>query len=216
MEKSSQKTASTGQVLELVSIINRALARAIKETDPCSEQVQKIIGKPGVIYKYFETLLSEGTKILKPIFTDRTFTIEDSSGEMLISEAKETFKSGISPDFTKLGLNKPTGAKPKRELAPHKMIHDATFAQMFSELSPDLDKIVMDQEQIIKFCKKHRALFCQEVCITFFLTKVDCRFFVICVTELSDGLDASVYPFDHNHVWNSENCHRVFAPKLEP
>ena len=95
------------------------------------------------------------------------------------------------------------------------MANDATFVQIFTELNSDLDKLVMTQAQIIRFCEKHPTWLRQEGCATFFLTKVKGEYFVVFVVVRADGLNVDVYRLEHDNVWNVSYLHRVVAPQLE-
>jgi hypothetical protein len=221
MEKSSQEKASFGQGLELANILNKAIANAVKKTGASSDDVQKLINKPGVIYKCVENLFSDSVvtkpSILKLISVGEKIMIESSDGKALISKAKNTFKSSIDFDFTNFKLNKAGIATYETLLDVYEMANDATFVQMFSELNSDLDKLAMTQAQIIRFCEKHPTWLRQEGYPTFFLIKVNGEYFVVCVSMGSGGLDVHVYRLEDDSVsvWGAEHRHRVVAPQLE-
>jgi hypothetical protein len=80
------------------------------------------------------------------------------------------------------------------------MVGDGTFVQIFTGISSDLEKLVMTQAQIIRFCEKHPTWLRQEGYATFFLTKVNGEYFVVYVSVNLDGLDVRVHRLENDHV----------------
>ncbi len=155
------------------------------------------------------------TSILKLISAGEKIMIESSDGKALISRAKNIFKSGIDSDFTIWELNETGVPTPETLLAVYEMANNATFIQMFTELSPDLDKLVMTQSQIIRFCEKHPTWFRQGGYATFFLTKIKGEYFVVNVRVRADGWRVVVGRLGHDGVWLASDLLRVIAPQLE-
>ena len=222
MEKSSQNNSSFGQGLELASIIIKALASAVKKTNADSDRVQAVIGKPGVIFQLIEGLFTEDEKtkknplILRLISGGQKIMIEALDGKAYISDAKKTFKSFIDGDFKDWGLNQSGPATAETLLDISEMVGDGTFVQIFSNISSDLEKLVMTQAQIIRFCEKHPTWLSQKGCATFFLTKVGEEYFVVYVFVRSGGLDVPVNRLGNDYVWHGEDRHRVVSPQLIP
>jgi len=221
MEKSSQNP-SFGQGLELAGIITKAIASAAKKTNADSDRVQAVIGKPGVIFQLIHNLFAEDGKIKKNpsiiqlISGGEKLMIEALNGKAYISDAKKTFKSFIDSNFKNWGLNHSGQATAETLLDVSEMIGDGTFVQIFTGITPDLDKIVMTQAQIIRFCEKHPTWLRQEGYATFFLTKVNGEYFVVDVRVYSDGLNVYVSRLESGHVWHGEYRHRVVVPQLIP
>jgi hypothetical protein len=217
MEKSSQD-ASFGQGLELAIIIEKALIGAIKKHNSNAQKVQELIEKPGPIFKSLEDLLAEKietkSSILKLISGSEKIMIEASDGKATIARAKNTFKSYIDNDFKNWGLDTPGLATPEILLDVHELIQDANFSQIFNSLNSDLDRLVLTQAQIIRFCEKHPTWLNQEGNATFFLTKVNGEYLVVRVSVLSDGLGVSVGRFGYGGVWNAGYGPRLVAPQL--
>jgi len=157
----------------------------------------------------------KSSSILKLISVGEKIMIESLDGKALISKAKNTFKSGIDSDFTNWKLNEVSTATSETLLAVYEMVNDAIFVQMFTELNSDLDKLVMTQAQIIRFCEKHSTRLRQEGYATFFLTKVKGEYFVGGVRVGAGGLGVSVYRLGYGSVWSASNILRVVAPQLE-
>ncbi len=219
MEKSSQNP-SFGQGLELAIIIEKAISNAVKKTNADSDKIQKVIGKPGVIFNFFESLLADSVEvkpsILRLISGGEKIMIEALDGKAYISDAKKTFKSYIDGDFKNWGLNQSGPATAETLLDVSEMTSDGTFVQIFTGITPDLEKLVMTQAQIIRFCEKHPTWLRQEGYATFFLTKVNGEYFVVHVRVYSDGLDVYVRRLGHDYVWYGGYRRRVVSPQLIP
>ena len=219
MEKSSQNP-SFGQGLELAGIITKAIASAAKKTNADSDRVQAVIGKPGVIFQLIEGLFAEDGKIkknpsiLQLISGNEKLMIEALDGKAYISDAKKTFKSYIDGDFKNWGLNQSGPATAETLLDVSEMTSDGTFVQIFTGITPDLEKLVMTQAQIIRFCEKHPTWLRQEGYATFFLTKVNGEYFVVHVGVFSGGLDVGVDRLESDGVWRGGDRHRVVSPQL--
>ena len=219
MEKSSQNP-SFGQGLELAGIITKAIASAAKKTNADSDRMQAVIGKPGVIFQLVENLFAEDGKvkenpaILQVISGGEKLMIEALDGKAYISDAKKVFKSYIDGDFKNWGLNQSGPATAETLVDVSEMVKDATFVQIFTGITPDLDKLVLTQAQIIRFCEKHPTWLRQEGYATFFLTKVNGEYFVVRVYVSSDGLRVLVRRLGLDLVWLAEYRRRVVSPQL--
>ena len=142
--------------------------------------------------------------------------IEALDGKAYISDAKKTFKSFINSDFKNWGLNQSSPATAETLLDISEMTSDGTFVQIFTGITPDLEKLVMTQAQIIRFCEKHPTWLRQEGYATFFLTKVGDEYFVVRVFVYSDGLRVYVDRLENGSVWSGGYRHRVVSPQLIP
>ncbi|MGE5425743.1 MAG: hypothetical protein ACM3PZ_01585 [Bacillota bacterium] len=140
--------------------------------------------------------------------------IEALDGKAYISNAKKTFKSGIDEDFKKWGLNQSGLATAETLFDVSEMSADGTFTQIFTGITSDLDKIVMTQAQIIRFCEKYPTWLRHYA--TFFLTKVRGKYFVVYVYVRLDGLYVSVGLFERDVIWYGGGRHRVVSPQLIP
>ena len=217
MKKSGQKP-SFGQGLELSVIIEKALASAVKKNNTDSVKIQEVIGKPGVIFDFFEKLLADNVEvkpsILKLISGREKLKIEALDGKETIYNAKDVFKYYIDEDFKNWGLNKPSLATAETSLDVHEMIGGGTFKEIFACIPYDLEKLVLTQAQIKKICKKHAKWLSQEGYTTFFLTKQGEEYFVVFVSVRFDGLCVRVYRFEDGDVWDGGGSHCVVVPQL--
>jgi len=151
--------------------------------------------------------------VLRLISGNEKIMIEALDGQATIANAKNIFKSFIDTDFKNWGLNNPSSATGETLLDIHEMVRDATFNQMFNSLNTDLDKLVMTQAQIIRFCEKHPTWFRQGGLGTFFLIKENSEYFVVLVGVYSDGLLVNVYRFGYDYVWRAEYRPRLVVPQ---
>ncbi len=158
--------------------------------------------------------VTKDSKIIKLISSEKIM-IESLDGKALISEAKKTFKSWIDTRFTEWKLNETDIATPETLVNVYKMVKDTTLGQMFIELNSDLDKLVMTQSQIIRFCEKHPSWLCSYGFSTFFLIKVNGKYFVVSVRVDDGDLVAHVNRFEYDVVWDSSSHHRIVVPQLE-
>lgn len=221
MEKSGQNP-SFGQGLELASIINKAIASAIKKTKADSDKVQSlidsVIDNPEVISKFFEDLLVEKAEtessILRLISGGGELMIEALDGKSYISENEKLFRSCIDHDFENFGLNNPGLATSETSLNVYEMVKDADYIQVFTSLNSDLDNLVMSQNQIVRFCEKYPTWLRQEEYATFFLIKENDEYFVVRVYVYPNGLHVNVHHFNNDHVWDAENSRRIVCPQL--
>ena len=221
MKKSSQNP-SFGQGLELASIINKALASVVKKTNADSDEVQAVIGKPGVIFKLVESLFEENKtskenpSITQLISSNEKLMIEALDGKEYIFNAKKIFKSYIDSDFKNLGLNQSGSVTAETLVDVSEIVENATFTQIFTSITTDLDKLVLTQNQIIRFCEKHPTWLRQDGYGTFFLIKENNEYFVVHVYVFSDSLDVYVYRLGSDDVWGGGCRRRVVSPQLIP
>ena len=221
MEKGSQNP-SFGQGLELAGIITKAIASAAKKTNAGSNKVQAIIERPGIIFQLAENLFTEdgntkeNSSILRLISGTEKLAIEALDGKACISDAKKVFFR-IDKDFKEWGLDQSGSATGETLVDVSEIVKDATFVQIFTGISSNLEKIVMTQAQIIYFCKKHLDWLRQEKYATFFLTKVagECsdEYFVVFVHVVPEGQLIYVGRLGNNKIWAANNL-RVVYPRL--
>lgn len=157
---------------------------------------------------------TEDDKIVRCISVNEKLMIEALDGQEYISDAKKVFKSYIDGDFKNWGLNQAGPATAETLVNVSEMVKDATFTQIFTDITPDLDKLLFTQAQIINFCEKHPTWLRQEGYGTFFLTKVGDKYFVVSVGVDSDGLEVRVCRLGRDGIWAAEYRHRVVSPQL--
>jgi hypothetical protein len=215
MKKSGQKDPSFGQGLELAGIIIKAVATAAKKLSISDEDVQKVVHKPGVIFNLVEGLFVSEV-ITKPSITrliESGVMIEKCDGKAYISDAKNIFKSYINLSFRDFFLNKKDQATEETLLDIHEIVESANCSQIFLSLNTDLDKLVMTQNQIIRFCEKYSTLLRKKGFATFFLVKENNEYFVVLVTMHPGGLRIGFIRFKCNRVWLGEYRHRLVIPQ---
>ena len=162
------------------------------------------------------TYSQKNPQILKLLSANEKLTIEALDGQATIADAKDVFKAYIDPDFIDWGFSQPGLATGETSLNVYEMTGEGTFVKIFTEITPDLDKIIMTQAQIIRFCEKYPNWLRQEGLATFFLTKKNNEYFVADVHVFSDGLGVRVYRLEDDRVWHGEARYRVVFPQLIP
>jgi len=151
---------------------------------------------------------------LKLIPGAESLMLDATSGEKIIAEAKDVF-SYIDSDFKGWKADEKGSATEETAVGVYEMTEDATFAQMFGSLSPDINKLCLTQEQIINFCQKHRQHLRKDGYGTFFLFKSNNRFFVAHVRfDSDDTLEVFVNGLGVDRVWNAGSRRRVVVPRL--
>ncbi len=183
----------------------------------------KLAGKNKELwYEKLRTMLREqvgevATKVakyLRPLLGAEALGISACDGARTIAQAICVFRSHIDPDFKHWGLDVASAATPAARVQVHEQVKDATFGQMFTSLSSNLDKLVLMQAQVIEFCQKHASWLQQNDYSTLFLLKVAGEFFVAGVCVESDGLGVHVVRFDDNNLWGGGRRFRLVFPQL--
>ncbi len=217
MEESSQNR-SFGQALELAITVLKAIASTAKKNRSSLDEVQRIVGKPGVVFKIVEDLFAKDVEqkssMLNLISAGEKVMIEALDGKAYIADAKQTFRSYIDGNFKSWGLNKAGSTTLETLVDIHEVVEDGNLVKIFTSLNPDLEKLVMTQAQIIRFCEKHPTWLRQEGYGTFFLTKVSDEYVVVPVYVNSDGLYVDVYRLGGARVLRGRCRHRVVSPQL--
>ena len=209
-------------------------ALKLLKLDEISGEVELIFGLfyflVALIFKYIFEIEKSSIKeikkrsdILKSLNISEKLVLPKLDGRATIFQAKNVFKSWIDFDFENWGLNKESKATQETEIEVYEMVKDATFKEIFTSLSDNLDILCFTQGQIIDFCEKNCSHLRQDGCATFFLTKKDFEkpatednLFVVSVgvDVGSDGLGVSVGRFGNAGVWDAGYRHRVVVPKL--
>ena len=140
----------------------------------------------------------------------KTIQLSKTSGKDLISKSSKVFKSYIDSDFTNWGLNKTQSPTEEMNVDVLELAKDSTFKEMFT----NPEKQVMTQSQIISFCQNHVQDLRQGYYETFFLIKVNGKYFVVRVSVDSGGLRVRVGRFEDDYVWLAGYLHHVVVPPL--
>lgn len=154
------------------------------------------------------------TPILRRLYENKTITLAASDGSRFISAAASTFTAGIDQRFTKWGLNKPGNATPATDVSVFKIIEDTTFPEIYSSLSPDLNKLCFTQDQIIEFCERHRSKLRKGGYATFFFFKEGDWFYITRVLVVTDGLNVYISHLGNDLVWGAFCTRRVVVPQF--
>ena len=147
------------------------------------------------------------------LISEKPLVLEPTDGSQILADAGDTF-AYIDSDFRNWNADEPGPATQQAQVCVYEMAKDATFAQMFGSLAPDVGKLCLTQAQIKWFVAKHRDQLRSDGFTTFFLFKSHDHFFVAGVRVSSDGLEVSVYRFEDSGVWDAEDRRRVVVPQL--
>ncbi len=152
-------------------------------------------------------------RILRPLVEG--LAIDAVDGQEILANASDLFGDNIDSDFTNYGADEPGQATKIASTNIYEMKEDATFEQMFGELSPDTEKLCLTQAQIKQFIRQHRNWLRADGWATFFPFKSNGKFFVARVRVRSGGdLSVFVRRFEHSNVWDAEDRHRVVSLQL--
>ena len=148
------------------------------------------------------------------LISETPLVLDPTDGSQVLAEANDTF-AYIDSDFRNWNADEPGLATEQTPVCIYEMVEDATFAQMFGSLAPDVAKLCLAQAQIKGFVSKHRQWLRSDGYATFFLFKSHSHFFVARVGVYSGGgLYVSVRRFEYSYVWFAGYCHRVVVPQL--
>ena len=154
--------------------------------------------------------------VLRKISEEHSVIVPATTGQRTLAQATDVFTGYLDPDFNNWGTDVAGEAKPETPADVYEQVKNATFADMFTSLSSDLDPLLWEQEQIIAFVESHKNWLHPEGYGNFFLFKVGSSVFVAGVYLYSDGeLRARVYRFAHASIWRASRRRRVFVPQLE-
>ena len=153
--------------------------------------------------------------VLRKISGGHKVIVPATSGQRTIAQAGDVFTGWLDPDFKNWGTDVAGEAKPETPADVYELAEDATFEQMFTSLSSDLDQLLWEQEQILAFVESHKNWLHPEGYGSFFLFKVGNEVFVVFVGFDSVGvLFAYVFRFDDAYIWDASRRGRVFVPQL--
>ena len=148
------------------------------------------------------------------LISDESLIIDAVDGNETIADAIGLF-TYISPYFKDWGTDEPEQPTTETPVILYELCKDADFSQMFSDLSTDMCKLSLTQNQIKNFVKKYRRQYLWVNRCTFFLFKSQDKFFVAYVDVYAgDELYARMQRFGHSHVWNAACHHRLVIPQL--
>ena len=159
------------------------------------------------------------SNLLSLLYENEKIILSALSENRTIYGSEEVLNSYVDPDFKNWDLNKKNKSAPETEVKIYEMAKDATFKDIFTSLSDDLDSLCLTQDQIIDFCVKYPERLRQDGYGTFFLFKKRRlfrrdKFFVAIVSVNSFGLYVYVFHFVNADVWRADYRHRLVVPQL--
>lgn len=140
--------------------------------------------------------------------------IGSTLGNRTIANATNLFYY-IDKDFKNWDLDISEKSTKEETLSIYETEEDSTFEKMFSDVSKDIDSLVLTQEQILSYIENNKNSFGEPYIL--FLFKVRKEFFVARVS-VGDGGQLEVYVFlfsyDYVVVWRAERRFRIVVPQL--
>lgn len=154
------------------------------------------------------------SEVARLISSDEELVLDACDGKRTIAKAADVF-SYIDSDFKNWDTDEPGRATPEMLVAVYEIAEDAHFDEMFTSINSDVSKLVLEQDQILNFVKKHGSRLRKDGCAMFFLFRAAGRLFVADVGVGSGGrLVVFVRRFEHDVVWFA-NCQlRLVVPQL--
>ena len=154
------------------------------------------------------------TSFLRLISGDKALVIDAVDGTEILADANDVFKY-IDGDFKNWGADEKGPATKETPVNVHEMVKDGTFAEMFSSLNPDVEKLFFTHHQIKNFVQKKSDWLRTDGYATFFTFKSKGERFVAYVDFGSDDrLRVYVYRFVHDDRWSAGSRHRIVVPQL--
>lgn len=134
-----------------------------------------------------------------------------TDGTKTLAQATDVFPGGIYGE----SCGGSSQAQPKTLVNVHELIENATFQQMFEGQGVDLDKICLEQDQIVEFVISHPDQLHPQGYATFFLFRANGDFFVAHVYWCdARRLLVRVRHLAYAYVWFAGYCYRVVLPQL--
>ncbi len=136
-----------------------------------------------------------------------------SEGTLGVTDGTEELKNDgnpfiyVDPDFKNWGVTGSTLATKPCKWKGSELVKDATFLQFLGE-NPNCWE---GMAQVTKFVREHKDKLIHNGAANLFPLKGG---FVANVNRNSDGWNVNVNRLSNDNVWNAENRHRVFVPKL--
>lgn len=152
--------------------------------------------------------------IVRLISGGEKLTIGPSDGKRTITEATNLFSS-IDYDFKKLGTDVGKKTTTDTDVVVCELAMDATFAEIFTSLSSNVDKLILTQDQILQFIERFRKWLHPKGFGTFFLLQSGDRFLVVVVCRRSsDKLETDLRQFEDPLVCTAVHQYRIVVPQL--
>ena len=220
-QKGGQEKASFGQGLEIAGIILKAVATAAKKHKVGDEDVQKIVGKPGVAYSLADELFTSKKPAQLLNLVESGVMIEACDGEDYFGKPKSNFNGYIGENLKNFNLNKKEKPRAETLLDIHDVSGRGRFNEIFSKINFDLEKLVMALDQIIRFCIKHPTKLLRNN-FNFFLVKGDGgsssneEYLVISINLFTNGLSANAFHFGSTIVWGISETPFLFQRVITP
>lgn len=197
-------------ISELQAQLGKMLAN--DETGKVKSELKKFVTKRPC---WTAQPFSDRNPYLRCISEGQEIMIGETKGKRTIAKAKDVFPGWIDPDFVNYGLDVKGKAKPKIPAMVLEMEKNGTFKDVFGGFGENLDRLVLEQDQVIKFCEEHADWLRTDGYGTFFLLKEEDEFFVAFVYRLGGGLRVYADRLSGGRVWDAQFRRRFVVPQLD-
>lgn len=206
------------QKLRFIMLSCRSAIAIVRKGGFSANRCQKMIDNPDLVYESLVHLLTfhEEKKshfnFVRSLSSADKIILGATDGQANVYDSREVFKSFVDDDFKWWKLNQPGLAAPKTSLRVGEVIGNVSLKRIFLGLWSDIDRLVMTQNQIVRFCQEHPQWLRANGYSTYFLTKLGAEYFVVRVNSRSDGLCAFVFRLEDENVRSGDNLNRVVFP----
>lgn len=191
-----------------------SLISALEARGVTSEQVDCFVQRGDIDAVVRQIQSAQPPAPIRCISEGIELTVGPTDGQRNIAHAGDVFKAGIDPGFVRWGLDHSGKPTEETKVVVHELAQNATFAQMFAFLTPKLDRLVFEQDQVIDFCEKHMERL-SRTGWTFFLLLNEGKYFVAGVyVGGSSKLGVHVLGFEYGYAWYAMYGLRLVSPQL--
>ena len=172
-----------------------------------------------VLQHFFPDNSSENSKAPISFLTDFTKTrdlnIEALSGETTLADAKNILRD-LDKNVSYFGLDKRIGLAPTSATTVEvkEIIRREASLRIFSSITRDLDKLVMSQAQVVKYCEKNFCQLVREDSGTLFLIKDQGHYILVVVIRESNHLGFVLLPIGNPYFWKPDAHLSIVYPKI--
>lgn len=206
---------TSGQIKDLIATVVGGVP-----TNLSCDEARQLTGKKSAIVAGVEQLLrdlaNQPTPIIHHLSASEGLILSETDGRITLANADHVFDHNCTnPNLETWNTNVTSMGKGAIAVSVYELQQNATFVQMFTALSSELDLLVLTQDQIITFCQEHKDWLRNDGYYTFFLFNVRNELFVAGISYSSkDSLTLHVHRFEDEMEWSSYYRPRVITPKL--
>ena len=137
---------------------------------------------------------------------------QNGNFNLALSVSYGVLKSCPEPDYLNWDHQQKCQPTPAITVDIFKFLTTANFSKIFHTIGSDIDKAVMTQSQIVRFC----TLYPRQVSVrgnkSIFLTEMNGELFPVEIFWTNSGLMALIDKFDCETIWSPKNEIRIVCP----